>query len=185
MLWNELLRKGNVSLLQSQCDTQYCVCRNYNPEAKENTQYDSGIYFCYWEYPMLKVEYLSRALEAFRCKTEENYISRYRLEELASKFADGLMQDDKESAMEYFTEECEMEDYEMKFFGIKQESEGKMMEYTVLDEVRVRTHQGRIGTIEKVIYEMVDSKETDNVYCYEMEIDGISGCIVYPDEIDE
>ncbi len=36
MLWNELLRKGNVSLLQSQSDTQYCICRNYNPEAKED-----------------------------------------------------------------------------------------------------------------------------------------------------
>lgn len=35
------------------------------------------------------------------------------------------------------------------------------MEFTELDEVRVR---GRIGTVEKVIYEMVDGKETDNVY---------------------
>ena len=59
------------------------------------------------------------------------------------------------------------------------------MEYTELDEVRVKTYGGRIGKVEKVIYEMVDGKETDNVYCYEMEIDGISGYVVYPDEIDE
>lgn len=32
---------------------------------------------------------------------------------------------------------------------------------------------------------MIDGKETDNVYCYEMEIDGEHGVIVYPDEIDE
>lgn len=31
MLWNELLRNGNISLLESQSDTQYCICRNYNP----------------------------------------------------------------------------------------------------------------------------------------------------------
>ena len=34
-------------------------------------------------------------------------------------------------------------------------------------------------------YQMVDGKETDNVYCYEIEIDGKHGVIVYPDEIDE
>jgi hypothetical protein len=59
------------------------------------------------------------------------------------------------------------------------------MEFKKLDKVRVRTHGGRIGTIKKVFYEMVDSKETDNVYCYEIEIDGKHGVIVYPDEIDE
>ena len=46
------------------------------------------------------------------------------------------------------------------------------MEFTEMDEVRVRTYGGAIGTIERIIYEMVDSKETDNVYCYEMEING-------------
>ena len=62
---------------------------------------------------------------------------------------------------------------------------GTDMEFTEMDEVRVRTYGGAIGTIEKVIYEMVDGKETDNVYCYEMEINGKHGIIVYPDEIDE
>lgn len=32
---------------------------------------------------------------------------------------------------------------------------------------------------------MIDGKETDNVHCYEMEIDGEHGVIVYPDEIDK
>lgn len=57
--------------------------------------------------------------------------------------------------------------------------------YTELDEVRVRTLGGRIGKITKVIYEMVNGEETDNVYCYEMEIDGVDGYVIYPDEIDE
>lgn len=59
------------------------------------------------------------------------------------------------------------------------------MYYTELEEVRVRTWNGAIGTIEKVVYEIVDGKETDNVYCYEMEINGKHGIIVYPDEIEE
>lgn len=122
MLWNELLRKGNISLLQSQCDIQYCVCRNYNPYAKEDTQYDSGTYFCYWGDKERKSYFLATALEVFRCKTEENYINRSRLEELANKFKYGLIEDDEESAMEYFREVCEMEDYELEFFGIGMES---------------------------------------------------------------
>lgn len=58
-------------------------------------------------------------------------------------------------------------------------------EYSELDEVRVKTYGGAIGTIEKVVYEMVDGEETDNVYAYEMEINGEHGIVVYPDEIDE
>lgn len=57
------------------------------------------------------------------------------------------------------------------------------MNYTEQEEVRV--YNGRIGTIDKVIYEMVNGEETDNVYCYEMTIDGVSGYVVYPDEIEE
>lgn len=119
MLWNELLRKGNMSLLQSQSDTQYCVCRNYNPNEKEDQQYERGAYYCYWGDSNIKMYMLSFALEDFREKAEENYISKYRMEELVCKFAKGLIQDDKESAIEYFTGECEMATHEMEFFGIK------------------------------------------------------------------
>ena len=118
MLWNELLRKGNVSLLQAQSDTQYCVCRNYNPDAKEDQQYDGGTYFCYWGDRERKPYFLSVALENFRVKTENNYVPRARLEELATKFKDGLIEDDRESAMEYFDYECEMTEEEKEWFGI-------------------------------------------------------------------
>ena len=59
------------------------------------------------------------------------------------------------------------------------------MEFTEFDEVRVKTYGGLIGTIEKVIYEKVDDKETNTVYAYEMEINGEHGIIIFPDEIDE
>ena len=57
------------------------------------------------------------------------------------------------------------------------------MKYTEFDEVRVKTYEDKIGKVENVIYETVNGEETDNVYCYEMEIDGVHGCIVYPDEL--
>lgn len=62
---------------------------------------------------------------------------------------------------------------------------GTDMEFTEMDEVRVRSYGGAIGTIEKVIFEMVDGEETDKVYCYEMKINEEHGIIVYPDEIDD
>ena len=55
--------------------------------------------------------------------------------------------------------------------------------YTPKDEVRV--YDGRIATIERVVYETIDGKETDNVYCYEVNIDGESGYIIYPEDIEQ
>lgn len=49
-------------------------------------------------------------------------ISRSRLEELATLFKDGLISDDRESAMEYFDEVCEMSEEEKAWFGIEEDS---------------------------------------------------------------
>lgn len=57
------------------------------------------------------------------------------------------------------------------------------MDYKVKDKVNICS--GKIGTITKVLYEMVNGNATDKVYCYEMEIDGVSGYIVYPNEIEQ
>lgn len=52
-----------------------------------------------------------------------------RLVEIASKAIDGLLEDDRESAMEYFKEEMELSDYEMKFFGIAENEDFCDYEY--------------------------------------------------------
>ncbi|MDY2607976.1 MAG: hypothetical protein SOV90_08685 [Lachnospiraceae bacterium] len=65
---------------------------------------------------------LSIMLDLFRYKTEKEYISRCRLEELATLFKDGLISDDRESAIEYFDECCEMTDEEKSFFEIEEDS---------------------------------------------------------------
>lgn len=45
--------------------------------------------------------------------------SKKRLEELATKFLWGLIQDDRESAIEYCIEECDMTAQEFRYFGIE------------------------------------------------------------------
>ena len=62
-------------------------------------------------------------MELFRVKTEEDYLSRARLEELAGMFKDGLIEDDYDSAMEYFSENCEMTEEEKIYFGIDKTKE--------------------------------------------------------------
>ena len=131
MKWNVLLsnEKVGVYLLESQDDTQYCVCRDFNPKAKENQQYWGGNYFEYWNKPRLKAQRLSEAIDFFRRVTESTYIPRARMEELATKFKDRIAEDSMEfndsdeEFTEFFTEECEMEKHELDFFEIKTESE--------------------------------------------------------------
>lgn len=55
-------------------------------------------------------------------RTETDYITRCRLEELATQFKDGLIEDDEEQALIYFDEVCEMSESEKGFFGIETES---------------------------------------------------------------
>ena len=52
-------------------------------------------------------------------------------------------------------------------------------------EDRVTLDDGRVGIIEEVIYESSDGNEINDIYCYEMKINGVSGCIVFPDEIEK
>lgn len=125
MKWKEILRKDNYALLQSESDTQYVVVSGYNPNAPENQQWEYGNYFLYGLFGKnenLKTLYLASALDCFRQKVEENFIPRCRLEELATFFADRLISDDRESAMEYFDEYCEMSEEEKSFFGIEEDS---------------------------------------------------------------
>lgn len=72
--------------------------------------------------PLSQTEALAKAIDYFRYKTEKGFIPRCRLEELATLFKDGLISDDRESALEYFDEICEMSEEEKSFFGIEEDS---------------------------------------------------------------
>lgn len=123
MKWVEILRKDKLALLQSENNSQYAVASGYNPDGKEDEQWSHASYFMYYGNEQAKALYLQVALDMFRAKSEENYIQRYRLEELATKFKDGLLEDDKEEAMIFFDEECELTDSEKEWFGIADDIE--------------------------------------------------------------
>ena len=121
MKWIEILRNGNYALLQSESDTQYCVACGYDPTQPEDQQWNYGTYFCYFQNKSKKILYLQSAYDCFMEKVNADFIPRCRLEELATLFKDGLISDDRESAMEYFDECCEMSKEEKSFFGIEED----------------------------------------------------------------
>lgn len=122
MKYNIILRNGRYALLEM--ETQYVVACGFDETLPENQQWESGLYYSHWNKSATeKQRMLSNALEAFRIRTEKDYIHRNRLEELATKFKDGLMETDEDFAMEYFDSECEMTDEEKEWLGINIGSE--------------------------------------------------------------
>ena len=122
MKWIELLRNGDYALLQSKSDTQYCVACGYDPTQPEGQQWAHGTYFTYFKNNHKKMLYLQSAYDCFMEKVNADFIPRCRLEELATLFKDGLITDDRESALEYFDEYCEMSEEEKSFFEIEEDS---------------------------------------------------------------
>lgn len=57
------------------------------------------------------------------------------------------------------------------------------MQYIKKDSVRM--HDGKIGVIDDIIFATINGEITDQVYCYEMTINGVHGYLVHPDEIKE
>jgi hypothetical protein len=121
-----ILEKGDCALIKRGNNVkEYAVVRGLD---KKNCTWGHTIAYYGYEFEGKKTEndeaeQLTKALDCFRCHTEDNYIHRSRLEELATLFKDGLMEDDEENAMEYFEETCEMTDAEKKYFGIESEEE--------------------------------------------------------------
>lgn len=122
MKWIEILRNKDSALLQSESDTQYAVVSGYDSTQPEDQQWSSGTYFTYFQNNSKKILYLQSAYDCFMKKVNTGYIPRCRLEELATLFKDGLISDDRESAMEYFDEVCEMTEEEKEWFGIEENS---------------------------------------------------------------
>lgn len=102
-------------------ENNYIVACYYDPSRKWGEQWGHGIYFQFLNEED-KNDTLRKATNRLLEKVNESYISRSRLEELATLFKDGLISDDRESAFEYFDEICEMSEEEKSFFGIEESS---------------------------------------------------------------
>lgn len=109
-----LVQEGRYAIIDR--GYEYVVACGFNGD-----EWNQGYYYTHWCDEKAKVKMLSEAIEHFRCLTDEEHISRSRLEELATNFKDGLITDDEESAMEYFKGYCDMSEREMNYFGLKEE----------------------------------------------------------------
>lgn len=116
MEWNLILenKKRKVALLQSESDVQYVVATGYDPTAPEGQQWGHGSYFMYVT-DKEKVKALSSAIDLFRYRTEQDYISRERMSEIATRAIDVIHGDE---------DECELVDdldkFERDYFGIRE-----------------------------------------------------------------
>ena len=123
MKYEVILEKGEYALiLRGSRMEEYAVVNGLNKERGDWAW--TCCYYNFGNYTQIdKAKALFLALDYFRMRTETDYIPRCRLEELTTLFKDGLIEDDKEQALIYFNEICEMESHEKGFFGIEMESE--------------------------------------------------------------
>lgn len=103
-------------------DNNYIVACGYSALERWGRQWEHGVYYTFFN-DKEKLVALNKATEKLFEKVNENYITRCRLEELATLFKDGMIEDDRESAMNYFDFICEMTDEEKTYFGIESEEE--------------------------------------------------------------
>ena len=122
----EILSFGNYTLIEYQKAgrTEWNVALNYD---REHKCWDSGNYCYSLESALITclMKMNSNAIKSYyqqgvEYKTEMTYD---RLTELATLFKDGLIEDDEESAIDYFNIYCEMDESEKEFFGIKEREE--------------------------------------------------------------
>ena len=118
MKFIELQKYGEYSVILRQDDNGKQVSLSpfvaaYKPNIKDGEVIDwaQGHYF----------EDLFNATDFARARGKQIPLQYYRLEEIAGKALDGLVQDDEDSAYEYFANEMEMDSHEAEYFGLKAE----------------------------------------------------------------
>lgn len=126
MKYEVIMEKNGYALVKRGIDLEeYAVVSRLNRETKSWAH--TCVYYNFSPFSNLtQAEALALSTDYFCYKTQNNYIPRYRLEELATKFKDRIAEDALEFALtdddykEFFTGECEMTDSELYFFGIPQ-----------------------------------------------------------------
>ena len=119
MKFIELQKYGEYSVIVRQDDKgNPCVIEPFVVAYKANKDKDGevmdwaiGHYF----------NDLFNATDFARARGKHIPVQYYRLEEIASKAIDGLIQDDEDSAYEYFANEIEMDSHEAEYFGLNKE----------------------------------------------------------------
>ncbi len=80
---------------------------------------------CYYDFgkfsELTKAEALFKALDYYRMRTDERYISWARMSEIATVLKDGLIEDGEEEAYRYMADVAELSDTEAEYFGLDME----------------------------------------------------------------
>ena len=118
MKFIELQRYGHYSVVVRQDDKgNPCVIEPFVAACGVNKDKDGEIID--WDYGHYFGDLFSATdFARSRGKGSMQYL---RLEEIASKAIDGLVQDDEDSAYEYFANEIEMDSHEAEYFGLNKE----------------------------------------------------------------
>lgn len=118
MKYIELQKYGNYSVVLRQDDKGNPIVIEpfvvaYKPDIKDGevVGWAMGHYF----------NDLFNATDFARARGKQIPVQYYRLEEIAGKAIDGLIQDDEESAYEYFANEIELDSDEAEYFGLNAE----------------------------------------------------------------
>lgn len=117
MNYQLILEKNGYALILRGVDLkEYAVVYGLN---KDDKSWDWTVTYADFRFDESKqISAFKACYETFMSKTDENYIHRSRLEEIATKLKDGLLENDIDEAYEYFLNEVEMEENELEFFGL-------------------------------------------------------------------
>lgn len=133
--YNVILKFGDYTIIsykKQHMGTEYVIARNFNAE---EFSWDSASNNYAYSMESALATLLSRLGSDYVKSQRQLEIERNtgiafdRACELASKFKDKIaddameFNDSDEDFLEFFTEECEMNEEELEFFGIKMESE--------------------------------------------------------------
>jgi len=113
--------KGQYALiLRGESMTQYAVVCGLDKEAGS---WDWTC--CYYDFgkfsEQTKAEALFKALDYYRMRTDERYISWARMSEIATALKNGLIEDGEEEAYRFMADVAELSDTEAEYFGLDKE----------------------------------------------------------------
>lgn len=118
MKYIELQKYGEYSVIVRQDDNgnliainPFVVAYGANKHNGEVVDWGLGHYF----------DDLFNATDFARARGKQIPVQYYRLEEIAGKAIDGLVEDDEDTAYEYFANEIEMDSDEAEYFGLNAE----------------------------------------------------------------
>lgn len=116
-----IVQKKEYALIKMESTEEYKIVSDICDDGSWAYTVRSWMYGNYGTCGTPEIFVLQNAIDSFRYKTENDYIPRSRLEELATQWKDTLLEEcnmTDEEQYEYFMNECAMDDAELEFFGL-------------------------------------------------------------------